>query len=1342
MIRKKSKVKVLALAVTCAILAGGYSVEPVYAANLLYKSNSSSGVYTADADNRSKLTSLRLGDITINDSDNLSINSVGSDGTGAGTISINGFNFDYDDSKQITFTGSGIKIGSDTTVNYTDLSGVVNKTQKISYDDDHGTIVDGKLSLKDAKGNYSSVNDAVAKVSGIKADTNGYGLGYVYHRTIIEGLSIDNDSDNEDQNNGTIALYTGKWSNKSGVNNAAIKIYRLSDGNSEAEIPNLTVTNIKGYTNEGTRDSMTFAQLKSSVDNTKKISYISTSGLEGYTMVDGELKINGNSGAKAGLTLIDNDTSGTSITVTAEKLATWNDAIQKNANGETIIGGKLSGKDGSKVGGVTFDDYNVSDVDTLEVARIKDRDSGKSVSAKKIIDTVDKTKNISIVQDKYVTSSEATQIDGITVAGGVRLADGKVKGKSVVVEDSTGNNQASLSYDGLTKLNNLVSGSSTSTSTVIKVGDGSQIGGVNFTDSKLENVKIITNGYSGYDIVISNDVGTNTTTIESTLSVSEKIAAGNYGNLAINAGEANQVKIGKNGIAVGKNSSHMDAENGFYTDKNLYVGSGHVYDDATSTLTKAPTEENSKFFVDGTDGHLKAAGGNFTVDADGNIVSKGTLKTTGNISTDGDLTVKGGINAAGGKFQVDGMNGRVYANAGLTVNGDLQADSAFIGGRVKITDTGDIKGVNSISTGSLTTNSLTVNGALSTTGNIAGENITGKSLTVTGAINGKDIIGESMKVSGAVEGATINGAQITYNSFNGATITSEGFNGVTLKDADIIGRNARLTGNLEVNGTINGAKITSNSFNGVTMNNGDVTGKSFTSGSSSLKDGELKLNDANTWTTADGLKAEKASINGVTIGESKGKAIFDDGDTKTTIEGGVITTATLNVRDIVLGGDMYDDAGHKLNGNLSIGSDGHLRAANGNFDVKTDGSFTNNVGNTTLKTDANGAVLSYNGSVKSEVSVGDGKVNVSAGSGSIGIANGEIKSSVGSNASSTITADSIVDKVGNNSVTTDATGTTFNNGSGTTNINGNTITTGKLITDELVIKGGTPGSGGSLSIGGDGTIKSDVKDGSDHTTFETSKTGTTTVSEKDGAKTENKVEASGNTNTVTKGTAESKSTQTATSIGGVVTNGEVSMKQELTTNGLMISDEKGDAANYTQITNKDVSIADPNNAGKRINLSDLGKLGDLGDLKDEITSHEEYTKNSTAVGAINAEAKIRQEEVNRLDNRINDISGRINDVSNRVDKVGAMAAAIASLKTMGYDPQAPSEFSVGLGHYKGETGVALGFFHYPNKNFMINVSLSTAGGETMGGIGATWRFGHKSPQKLLDEQRAAQAKHF
>ena len=141
----------------------------------------------------------------------------------------------------------------------------------------------------------------------------------------------------------------------------------------------------------------------------------------------------------------------------------------------------------------------------------------------------------------------------------------------------------------------------------------------------------------------------------------------------------------------------------------------------------------------------------------------------------------------------------------------------------------------------------------------------------------------------------------------------------------------------------------------------------------------------------------------------------------------------------------------------------------------------------------------------------------------------------------------------------------------------------------------------------------------------------------------------------------------------------------------------------------DVKIKDKNT--NEIKLSDLGYLGDL---DQELTAHSEY--NGTAVGAFNAEAAIRRGEITRLDNRIDELDTRVN-------KVGAMAAAIASLKSIGYSPEAPTEFSVGVGQYKGKTGIALGFFHYPNKDFMLNFSMSSSSGEMMGGIGATWRFG-------------------
>lgn len=141
----------------------------------------------------------------------------------------------------------------------------------------------------------------------------------------------------------------------------------------------------------------------------------------------------------------------------------------------------------------------------------------------------------------------------------------------------------------------------------------------------------------------------------------------------------------------------------------------------------------------------------------------------------------------------------------------------------------------------------------------------------------------------------------------------------------------------------------------------------------------------------------------------------------------------------------------------------------------------------------------------------------------------------------------------------------------------------------------------------------------------------------------------------------------------------------------------------------DVKIKDKNT--NEIKLSDLGYLGDL---DQELTAHSEY--NGTAVGAFNAEAAIRRGEIARLDNRIDELDTRVN-------KVGAMAAAIASLKSIGYSPEVPTEFSVGVGQYKGKTGIALGFFHYPNKDFMLNFSMSSSSGEMMGGIGATWRFG-------------------
>lgn len=116
--------------------------------------------------------------------------------------------------------------------------------------------------------------------------------------------------------------------------------------------------------------------------------------------------------------------------------------------------------------------------------------------------------------------------------------------------------------------------------------------------------------------------------------------------------------------------------------------------------------------------------------------------------------------------------------------------------------------------------------------------------------------------------------------------------------------------------------------------------------------------------------------------------------------------------------------------------------------------------------------------------------------------------------------------------------------------------------------------------------------------------------------------------------------------------------------------------------------------------------------------------------------------VDNLEQGMASMSNRIDKLEDRIDKVGAMSAAIANLRTMGYDPTAPTEIAVGLGQYRSETGAALGLFHYPNKDFMLSLSVSTSGDEVMGGIGATWKFGRKTPEQMLaaEKEKAAKAK--
>ena len=148
----------------------------------------------------------------------------------------------------------------------------------------------------------------------------------------------------------------------------------------------------------------------------------------------------------------------------------------------------------------------------------------------------------------------------------------------------------------------------------------------------------------------------------------------------------------------------------------------------------------------------------------------------------------------------------------------------------------------------------------------------------------------------------------------------------------------------------------------------------------------------------------------------------------------------------------------------------------------------------------------------------------------------------------------------------------------------------------------------------------------------------------------------------------------------------------------------------------------------------------------EIAQEVEDRKAADAVldGKIEAETERATREEKRIedkfDKEVSRLDNKIDKLDDRIEKVGAMSAAIANLHTMGYDPAAPTEIAVGVGQYRDKTGLAVGAFHYPNRDFMMSFSVSTAGDEFMAGIGATWKIGRKSPEQMLKAQQEKAAR--
>lgn len=1039
---------------------------------------------------------------------------------------------------------------------------------------------------------------------------------------------------------------------------------------------------------------------------------IGTNGSEFTVDANGNTTVGGTLGVTGKTTLKDE--------LQVDKTATFGTAVGSKTviKGDQVATGRIEtdATQASKIGGVTLHNGQITAEGmtingTIDLENLKVKNELTVGTNTKITEgtlqlgtaednklTAEKLANINqtIKANRVIDATSAT-IGGVEIKGGNVTATGTVQGQTI--------------YDGVgAKLENgkiTAKEGQIGNVTISAAGEVTGVKSIEASTFKVDDNNFLNNngitakgGHIGGAVIDATTLTVGVTKLDGTEGITtNKLKIGDMAltGTGLNTG-TNDFQV--NGVTFNQGKVTAQADKGFVAGTSSFKEGSLIVDannklEATSGLTTEKATVNGTLDVTGK-ATFGTAGKQTTIDGD--AITTDTLKANKLIlGASGDTTVEvnkdGSLKAAGGKFAVDKDGALKAANGAFNVDKDG-----------KTTFTKDADNLSSINGGNIWAKATDI--ADNTSSELTHDY---KGLHIKGNKSGQKSAFDFDTASGI---GTFTGQDNSTTQINGSAIRSEKIDGTA--------------------GKLDGENLT-------------------------------LYKDPNNQTT---MSAGKATFTGA-AGEKGGKV--------TTINGGTISTDTLNVERINLGEDILDSNGTPHGSNLSMDKQGNFSAAGGNFKVTggsgaDKGAFTNTVGNTTLQTGTTGASMKFDNTaatdgVTSEVTVEANKATVAAGEKASFVAAAD------NGGTATITG-------GTQTVTTTDKGTVFensahktafvDNGATNTIINGNEITTGKITTDQLVItgKGNADGNGGSIAFGGNGTIKSDINDGTTNgknTSFETTLDGVNTKVTNGTTTTENKVTAEGNSNTVKQDdTHKSEFNQGLTSIGGVVTNGEIKVAQKLDgATGLLtneVTDANGsskleqsgtgltytDSAkpdNATRIDSSDVSIGSATNDKDRINLSDLGQIDDL---DQEIRDNEVYKNNETAVGGINAEAAIRRGEVERLDNRISEevtrLDGRINDVSDRVNKVGAMAAAIASLKSIGYDPQAPSEFSIGLGQYKGETGVAMGFFHYPNKNFMINVSLSTAGGETMGGIGATWRFGHKSPQKLLEEQREEQAK--
>ena len=932
------------------------------------------------------------------------------------------------------------------------------------------------------------------------------------------------------------------------------------------------------------------------------------------------------------------------------------------------------------------------------------------------------TMSTSIYQDKRGISASATKKDEngtvgtstLTLAG--NSASLRVGSYGFTVDSNNvliNGKNARLDTNGLSL--NKVNSDGTTTNYGTWNSNGLNVNGTGTTTIKSTNATTGAMGqsqlsYNGVTDTVTNADGNKTTSTVNATGVTDTV-------YNVKGNQVASSSVGTSGISNTTTALQMTGTNAGNTmSTGIYQNNGGISATATKKDVDGNTIGTSTLSLGGNSASLKVGNYGFAVDSSNNVSISGN-----NATLSGSTFTLKDVNT--GKTAILNTNGLTLKDGDGTITGGISTTGAVTGTSLRITTSEDAGGNKTVST--VATNAVT-----DTVTNTKTNNKTTSQVSATGV---RDTVYDA-------NNKTVASSTVTTSGITNSTNIS----GIAIKDD----KNNTKTMNTSIAQNANGVNISSTKYN--VYNDGTNTVQT-TDGISSIS-----VNGAKTTISGYGYKYEKDE-NGNPILDEKGNPIrssYTNASLSVDGESGIIGLSGKNVGLSANGLTLYKDVEGVKTQYASLTAGGLNVNGTGYTTIKSTNATTGAMGQ---------SQVSYNGVTDTVTNAAGNKttstVNATGTIDQVYDTDGKTRIAY-SNITTTGITDSFTKDGITNSVTTNANGTTFaSTGNGSTTIKGGSITTNSITVAGNTIDGGffdtigetnsnTAGivrteingdwitsiegainisRSGNISLNADkltysyndgknsgtlGALANKVDDIYDRTQgIDYDKaTGTTTIdgnlSVKDETTTGGTAGSTGETGTtpingnITANTANIGGVQmgnnTVTATTGNFENITVGGTEGTSINkdGVTVGDKKSD--NYTSITNNDVVV---NNNGNKTSLADVGN------------------------------------RVTGLESSVNSMNNRLSDVEDRIDKVGAMSAAIANLRTMGFDPEAPTEIAIGVGQYKSETGLALGVFHYPNQDFMLSASISTSGDEVMGGIGATWKLGRKSAaEKAKDEE--------